>query len=72
MPKPVPVGLKNLAVSLVDFSTLGKTATHYTLDTAFRDAAASLDATGSFDLGARSANANVVSSRRGCRCFSHI
>ncbi|WP_144150805.1 DUF748 domain-containing protein [Paraburkholderia sp. BCC1885] len=57
--RPVSLGLKSLAVSLTDFSTLAQAPAHYTVSTAFKDSPGSLDAAGSLGLVAKSADSKI-------------
>jgi hypothetical protein len=57
--RPVTLGLKSLAVSLADFSTLAPAPAHYTVSTAFKDSPGSLDAAGSLGLVAKSADSKI-------------
>ncbi|SDF97820.1 DUF748 domain-containing protein [Paraburkholderia phenazinium] len=57
--KPVALGLKSLAVSLADFSTLAQAPARYTVNTAFKDSPGSLDAAGSLGLVAKSADSKI-------------
>ncbi|MEW6344938.1 MAG: DUF748 domain-containing protein [Paraburkholderia sp.] len=57
--RPVAVGLKSLAVSLADFSTLAQAPARYTVSTAFKDSPGSLDASGSLGLVAKSADSKI-------------
>ncbi|MFK4448696.1 hypothetical protein ABH944_008761 [Caballeronia udeis] len=59
MAQPATLGLSNLNVTLDDFSTLGKPPARYTLKTAF-DHGGGLDASGSFTLSAKNADAKLV------------
>lgn len=56
---PVSLGLKSLAVSLADFSTVAKAPARYTVSTAFKDSTGSLDAAGSLGLVAKSADSKI-------------
>lgn len=57
--RPVDLGLQKLAVTLTDFSTLAAAPAHYTVNTAFKDAAGSLGAAGAFGLVAKTASAKL-------------
>jgi hypothetical protein len=59
MAQPATLGLTNLGVTLDDFSTLGKPLARYTLKTAF-DHGGGLDASGSFTLPGKNADAKLV------------
>jgi len=59
MTQPATLGLSNLNVTLDDFSTLGKPPARYTLKTAF-DHGGGLDASGSFTLPAKNADAKLA------------
>jgi hypothetical protein len=59
MAQPSTFGLTNLNVTLDDFSTLGKPPARYTLKTAF-DHGGSLDASGSFTLPGKNADAKLA------------
>jgi hypothetical protein len=57
--RPVALGLKSLAVSLADFSTIAPAPAHYTVSTQFKDSPGSLDAAGSLGLVAKSADSKI-------------
>jgi hypothetical protein len=57
--RPVALGLKSLAVSLADFSTIAAAPAHYTVSTQFKDSPGSLDAAGSLGLVAKSADSKI-------------
>ena len=57
--RPVALGLKSLAVSLADFSTVAQAPARYTVSTAFKDSPGTLDAAGSLGLVARSADSKL-------------
>jgi len=57
--RPVALGLKGLAVSLADFSTIAPAPAHYTVSTQFKDNPGSLDAAGSLGLVAKSADSKL-------------
>jgi len=59
MAQPATLGLTNLDVTLDDFSTLGKPPARYTLKTAF-DHGGGLDASGSFTLPGKNADAKLA------------
>jgi Domain of Unknown Function (DUF748) len=57
--RPVALGLKSLAVSLADFSTVAKTPARYTVSTGLRDGSGSLNAAGSLGLVAKSVDSKI-------------
>jgi len=57
--RPVALGLKSLAVSLADFSTIARAPARYTVSTQFKDSPGSLDAVGSLGLVAKSADSKI-------------
>jgi hypothetical protein len=57
--RPVALGLKSLAVSLADFSTVAKAPARYTVSTTFKDGSGSLNAAGSLGLVAKSADSKI-------------
>ena len=57
--RPVDLGLKSLAVSLADFSTVAQAPARYTVSTTFKDGPGSLDATGSLGVVAKTADSKL-------------
>ena len=57
--RPVALGLKSLAVSLADFSTVAKAPARYTVSTAFKDSPGSLDVAGSLGLVTKTADSKI-------------
>lgn len=57
--RPVDVGVRKLAVTLTDFSTLATAPAHYTVNTDFKDEGGSLGAAGAFGLVEKTASAKL-------------
>ncbi|HZZ11219.1 MAG TPA: DUF748 domain-containing protein [Paraburkholderia sp.] len=57
--RPTELGLRQLAVTLNDFSSLGTAPAHYTLNTNFKDDAGSLGASGDFGMARKTASAKL-------------